>query len=79
VQARKMPAAVGAHRLVGEAGQVRGDGLVFVDGELWHADTADGTPLEPGESVVVEAVDPEGLHLIVGSAQPAPALPAERT
>jgi membrane-bound serine protease (ClpP class) len=79
VQARKMPAAVGAHRLVGEAGQVRGDGLVFVDGELWHADTADGTLLEPGESVVVEAVDPEGLHLIVGSVQPAPALPAERT
>jgi membrane-bound serine protease (ClpP class) len=79
VQARKMPAAVGAHRLVGESGQVRGDGLVFVDGELWHADTADGSPLEPGESVVVEAVDPEGLHLVVGSVQPAPALPAERT
>jgi membrane-bound serine protease (ClpP class) len=79
VQARKMPAAVGAHRLVGVPGQVRGDGLVFVDGELWHANTADGTPLEPGENVVVEAVDPEGLHLVVGSAQPAPALPAERT
>ena len=78
-QARRMPAMVGAHRLVGAPGQVRGDGLVFVDGELWHADTADGTPLEPGESVVVESVDPEGLHLVVGSSQPAPALPAERT
>ena len=74
-----MPAAVGAHRLVGEPGQVRTEGLVFVDGELWHARTADGAPLEPGERVVVEAVDPEGLHLVVGSAQPAPALPAERT
>jgi membrane-bound serine protease (ClpP class) len=78
-QARRMPAAVGAHRLVGEPGQVRGEGLVFVDGELWHARTADGAPLEPGERVVVESVDPEGLHLVVGSAQPAPALPAERT
>ena len=78
-QARRMPAAVGAHRLVGESGQVRGEGLVFVDGELWHARTADGATLEPGERVVVEAVDPEGLHLVVGSAQPAPALPAERT
>ncbi|MDX6438967.1 MAG: hypothetical protein QOF45_1550 [Gaiellaceae bacterium] len=78
-QARRMPAAVGAHRLVGEPGQVRGEGLVFVDGELWHARTTDGAPLEPGERVVVEAVDPEGLHLLVGSPQPAPALPAERT
>ncbi|MDX6396890.1 MAG: hypothetical protein QOJ43_298, partial [Gaiellaceae bacterium] len=78
-QARRMPAVVGAHRLVGERGQVRGEGLVFVDGELWQARTADGAPLEPGERVVVEAVDPEGLRLVVGSAQPAPALPAERT
>jgi membrane-bound serine protease (ClpP class) len=78
-QARRMPAAVGAHRLVGAPGQVRGDDLVFVDGELWHARSADGTPLAPGERVVVEAVDPEGLRLVVGSAQPAPSLPAERT
>jgi membrane-bound serine protease (ClpP class) len=78
-QARRMPAAVGAHRLVGEPGQVRGEGLVFVDGELWHARHADGTPLEPGERVIVEAVDPEGLHLVVGSAQPAEPIPAERT
>jgi membrane-bound serine protease (ClpP class) len=77
-QARRMPAAVGAHRLVGEPGEVRG-GLVFVDGELWHATTGDGSPLQAGERVVVEAVDPEDLHLIVGSAAPAPPLPAERT
>jgi membrane-bound ClpP family serine protease len=74
-----MPVAVGTHRLVGEPGQVRGEGFVFVDGELWHARRADGTPLEPGERVVVEAVDPEGLRLVVGSAQPAEPIPAERT
>jgi membrane-bound serine protease (ClpP class) len=78
-QVRRMPAAVGAHRLVGEAGVVRGEGLVFVDGELWHARTTNGEPLEPGEQVVVESVDPEGLHLIVGSPQTAPPIPAERT
>jgi membrane-bound serine protease (ClpP class) len=79
VKVRQMPAAVGAHRLVGAPGVVRTGGLVFVDGELWHARTADGDPLEPGENVVVEAVDSEGLQLVVGSAEPAPLLPAERT
>ena len=48
-QARRMPASVGAHRLVGEPAQVRGEHLVFVDGELWQAQSADGSPLEPGE------------------------------
>ena len=78
-QARRMPAAVGAHRLVGESAQVRGEGLVFVDGELWHARTAQGLPLEPGERVVVEAVDQETLQLVVGSAQTPEPIPAERT
>ena len=71
-QARRMPASVGAHRLVGVPAQVRGEDLVFVDGELWHAESADGSPLEPGEAVVVEAVDQEGLRLTVGSPVPAP-------
>ena len=79
VQIRRRPPEVGTHRLVGVPGQVRGDGLVFVDGELWHAETADGTPLAPGERVVVESVDQEGLRLTVGSAEPAPSLTAERT
>ena len=78
VKVRRMPAAVGAHRLVGEPGEVRGE-LVFVDGELWHARSSDGSPLAPGGHVVVEAVDPEGLQLVVGSAEPAPPLSAERT
>jgi membrane-bound ClpP family serine protease len=77
---RRMPPAVGAHRLIGEPGEVRSDDLVFVDGELWQARSANAEPLEPGEHVVVESVDPEGLHLVVvGSPQTAPPIPAERT
>jgi len=71
-QARMMPASVGLHRLVGETAQVRGEGLVFVDGQLWHARAADGTTLEPGERVIVEAVDQDELRLTVGSPVPAP-------
>ncbi len=78
-QARRMPAAVGAHRLVGESAQVRSDGLVFVDGELWQAKRADGSQLERGQQLVVEGVDQEGLRLVVGSPQTASPLPAERT
>lgn len=78
-QTRKLPTAVGTHRLVGAAAQVRDVGLVFIDGELWHAHSADGAPLEPGARVVVEAVDQETLRLTVGSSVPARPLPAERT
>ena len=66
-QTRRLPTSVGTHRLVGEKASVRGEQLVFVDGELWQARTADDSPLEPGEDVVVEAVDQEGLRLTVGS------------
>ena len=41
--------------------------------------TADGSPLAPGERVVVESVDQESLRLTVGSAEPEHAIPAERT
>jgi membrane-bound serine protease (ClpP class) len=71
-QARRLPASVGAHRLVGEKARVRDDHLVFVDGELWQARSADGSSLEPGKEVVVEAVDQEGLRLTVGSPVTAP-------
>ena len=70
-QARSRPAAVGSHRLVGENAEVRGDGLVFVDGELWRAHTADGSPLRPGEQVRVESVQQEELQLVVAAQQPA--------
>ena len=71
-QTRRLPASVGAHRLVGEKAKVRGEHLVFVDGELWKARSADGSSLEPGQEVVVEAVDQEGLRLTVESPVTAP-------
>ncbi|NUT55592.1 MAG: nodulation protein NfeD, partial [Thermoleophilia bacterium] len=77
-QVRRRPPEVGTHRLVGEPATVRADNLVFVDGELWHARSADGSPLVPGAPVVVEGVEPDTLELVVGSPQPAPALQAER-
>jgi membrane-bound serine protease (ClpP class) len=78
-QVRRVPVAVGSHRLVGEPAEVRGETLVFVDGELWHAHSADGSPLVSGDHVLVEGVDPETLELLVGSPEPAPTLQAERT
>jgi membrane-bound serine protease (ClpP class) len=66
-QARRRVPEVGVHRLVGDEGRVRGDGLVFVDGELWRARSVDGDPLVPGERVRVHAVDEESLRLVVGS------------
>ena len=78
-QVRRVPVAVGSHRLVGEPAVVRGENLVFVDGELWHARGADDVPLVPGDQVIVEGVEPETLELVVGSPQPAPTLEPERT
>jgi membrane-bound serine protease (ClpP class) len=68
-QARRRPPETGVQRLVGDEGNVRGDGLVFVAGELWRARTADGGPLVPGERVRVEAVE-DDLRLVVGSPGP---------
>ncbi len=69
-QARLRPAAVGAHRLVGEPAEVRSESLVFVDGELWRARTADGSPLLLGERVRVESVQQDDLQLIVTAPDP---------
>jgi len=74
IQIRRRPVEVGVHSLVGEHGTVRGDGLVFVNGELWHAHRADGEELELGGDVAVEGVVEDGLELIVA---PAPRLEAE--
>jgi membrane-bound serine protease (ClpP class) len=60
----RRPAEVGLGRLVGEEGETRRNGYVFVDGELWRARTANGAPLVPGERIRVEAVD-DGLELVV--------------
>ena len=78
-QVRRVPVAVGSHRLVGEAAAVRGENLVFVDGELWHAHTADGSPLVAGQHVLIEGIEPDTLELVVGSPVPAHPIPVERT
>jgi membrane-bound serine protease (ClpP class) len=64
VQIRRSPVAVGAHTIVGEVGEYRGSGLVFVNGELWRARVANGEPLKQGQKVRVDKVDP-GLVLDV--------------
>jgi len=66
VRARRLPAGVGLSTLVGEEGIVRRDGYVVVSGELWHAQSDDGAPLVPGETVTVKGIG-EGLELVVGS------------
>jgi len=66
VRIRRLPPAVGTTHLVGDEGVVRRDGMVFVNGELWRARSADGSPLLTGERVRVEGIE-EGLRLLVGS------------
>jgi membrane-bound serine protease (ClpP class) len=66
VRVARRPAAVGAQGLVGGEGVVRRDDLVSVNGELWRAHTADGSPLVPGEHVRIERVE-DDLRLVVGS------------
>jgi membrane-bound serine protease (ClpP class) len=61
VQARRRPSAMPS--MIGAEGIVRNDGLVFVRGELWQAQAADGAPLEPGAHVRVEGM--QGLRLTV--------------
>jgi len=61
--AQRLPVATGAHTMVGQTAEVRGPGLVFVDGALWQAHAADDSELVPGEEVEVQAVD--GLQLTV--------------
>jgi membrane-bound serine protease (ClpP class) len=62
--ARKLPVETGVQKMVGQVAEVRGPGLVFVDGALWQAHAADDSELVPGEQVKVQAVD--GLQLTVG-------------
>jgi membrane-bound serine protease (ClpP class) len=57
VQARRRPAEVGAHSLVGTTGTARYGGHVFANGELWRARTVDDSELAPGEPVEVVSVD----------------------
>ncbi len=61
--ARGLPVETGVQTMIGQRAKVRGPGLVFVDGALWQAHSADDSELVPGEEVEVSAVD--GLQLTV--------------
>jgi membrane-bound serine protease (ClpP class) len=63
VEVRHRPVEVGAQLIAGSVGEVRDNGLVFVNGELWQARTTSGEVLRPGERVRVESLD--GLTLTV--------------
>ncbi len=72
MQVRRRPVEVGTNTLVGTTGVVRGDGMVFVNGELWRARTVDGEALRAADEVEIEGID--GLELIVRPRRvPAPA------
>lgn len=63
VQVRHRPVEVGPQLIAGSVGEVRGNGLVYVNGELWQARAAGGEDLRPGDRVRVESLD--GLTLTV--------------
>jgi membrane-bound serine protease (ClpP class) len=62
-QVRRQPVGVDPTFITGTVGEVRDNGLVFVNGELWQARTVNGETLRPGERVRVESMD--GLVLTV--------------
>jgi len=62
-QVRHNAVQVAPEQIAGALGEVRRDGLVFVNGELWQARAAGGAQLHPGERVRVESLD--GIVLTV--------------
>jgi membrane-bound serine protease (ClpP class) len=62
-QVRHGPVQVDPQAIAGSVGEVRDNGLVYVNGELWEARTREGEVLHPGEKVRVESLD--GLVLTV--------------
>jgi membrane-bound serine protease (ClpP class) len=63
IAARRRPVLMGPQTILGAQGEVRGDGVVLVRGELWQAHTGDGSQLRVGEEIEVRALD--GLELTV--------------
>ena len=61
VETRHRKVHTGAEELIGARGEVRSSDHVFVQGALWRARS--DQPLEPGQTVVVRAID--GLTLTV--------------
>jgi membrane-bound serine protease (ClpP class) len=70
VQVSRSPVSVGPQTIVGEIGEFRGDGQVFVRGELWRANTPEGLFLKRGQKVRVDGIEP-GLVLDVEPLEPA--------
>jgi membrane-bound serine protease (ClpP class) len=62
-QVRHKPVAVDPQLIAGSVGEVRANGLVYVNGELWQARASGGEALLPGDRVRVESL--EGLVLTV--------------
>jgi membrane-bound serine protease (ClpP class) len=63
VQVRHSPVEVGPQLIAGSVGEVRENGLVYVNGELWQARAVGGQELRRGDRVRVESLD--GLVLTV--------------
>ena len=63
LQVRRSPVEVGPQLIAGSIGEVRENGLVYVNGELWQARGAHGEELHRGDRVLVESLD--GLVLTV--------------
>jgi membrane-bound serine protease (ClpP class) len=63
IAARRQPVKTGPQTMVGAEGEMHANGLVLLNGELWHAHAADGSRLVQGEHVAVKAID--GLELTV--------------
>lgn len=72
LKAQKKRVETGREELVGARAEARSliapAGMVFLEGELWQAESDGGFAIAPGESVVVTAVD--GLKLLVRKAPP---------
>jgi membrane-bound serine protease (ClpP class) len=68
--ARRQPVKTGPQTLIGAEGEMHANGLVMLNGELWHAHAADGSRLAPGEQVAVQEMD--GLELTVEPLTPQP-------
>ncbi|CAN5243378.1 nodulation protein NfeD [soil metagenome] len=62
-QIRRSPVEMDPQTIAGAVGEVRENGLVVVNGELWQARTTGGEQLRPGDRVLVESLD--GLVLTV--------------
>ena len=63
LQVRRSPVEVGPQLIAGAVGEVRENGLVYVNGELWQARATGGQKLRQGDRVRVESLD--GLVLTV--------------